>query len=524
MSGTLAIDLGSSTTVVAWQPDGGPPALLCLDPYGCGDPAVVPSLLWLASPDSPRPLIGRQVLEAGLAGDPGPRLCRDFKRRIGRVPADEEAGEAAEAAPAMLLSPEQAGARLLQALWEALPGEVQPRRLVLTAPVESYRGYRRWLQNLTAPLAVEEVALVDEPTAAAIGCGLPPGSRVLVVDLGGGTIDLSLVALEGGEGRAAPIAQLLRFAGRSLEDSRQALRCARVIGKAGLPLGGRDLDRWIADLLQPQHDGDAGLLEVAERLKCRLSREEEALELWCRPGGEPVPLRLDRPRFERLLEERELIGALDRLLEEVLAAARREGLAERDIAAVLPVGGSSRIPRIRRWLQERFGAIAVRDGRPVEAVVLGALALTPGVQVRDVLHQGVSLRCWDRRSARHHWHPLFVAGQSWPTTAPLELVLACQGDGQQAVELVLGEPLPEQRSEVIFRDGVPVLRPRPAGSAEVRPWSQPIEPLPLDPPGLQGEDRLRLRFSIEASGDLLLEAEDLRTGVALPPRRLGRVH
>ena len=45
---------------------------------------------------------------------------------------------------------------------------------------------------------------------AAIGAGLPPGSRVLVVDLGGGTIDLSLVALEGGEGKAAPLAQLLR--------------------------------------------------------------------------------------------------------------------------------------------------------------------------------------------------------------------------------------------------------------------------------------------------------------------------
>ncbi|MEB3263747.1 MAG: Hsp70 family protein [Synechococcus sp.] len=522
MSGTLAIDLGSSTTVVAWQPDGGPPALLALEPYACGEPSVVPSLLWLASAESPRPLIGRQVLEAGLAGDPSPRLCRDFKRLIGAETPDPDA-PVPEDAGAMLLSPEQAGARLLKALWGALPGEVRPRRLVLTAPVESYRGYRRWLQRLSDSLAVEEVALVDEPTAAAIGCGLPPGSRVLVVDLGGGTIDLSLVALEGGEGRAAPIAQLLRFGGRSLEDSRQALRCARVIGKAGLPLGGRDIDRWIAALLQPEVPADAGLLEVAERLKCRLSEEEEALELWCPPGEAAVPLRLERGRFEQLLEERGLLEVLDRLLEEVLAAARREGLAEKGIAAVLPVGGSSHIPRIRRWLQERCGAIPLRDERPVEAVVLGALALTPGVQVQDVLHQGVSLRCWDRRSGRHHWHPLFVAGQAWPTNAPLELVLACQREGQEAVELVLGEPLAEQRSEVVFREGVPVLRARPAGSAPVRPWSRQPDPLPLDPPGQQGEDRLRLRFSIDPRGQLLLEAEDLRTGQVMAPRRLGAV-
>ena len=52
MPGTLAIDLGSSTTVVAWQ-DGtaSPPRLLALAPYALDDPAVVPSLIWLAVPD-----------------------------------------------------------------------------------------------------------------------------------------------------------------------------------------------------------------------------------------------------------------------------------------------------------------------------------------------------------------------------------------------------------------------------------------------------------------------------------------
>ncbi len=131
------------------------------------------------------------------------------------------------------LTPEQAGSLLITRLWQALPAGVLPTRLVLTAPIEGYRGYRQWLQQLSSQIPVEEVALVDEPTAAAIGAGLPAGSRVLVVDLGGGTIDLSLVALQGGEGRAAPIAQLLRFGGRELDGGRQALRCAEVIGKAG---------------------------------------------------------------------------------------------------------------------------------------------------------------------------------------------------------------------------------------------------------------------------------------------------
>lgn len=521
MAGTLAIDLGSSTTVVAWH-DGasGPARLLALSPYSLGDPAVVPSLIWLAAPDGEAgALLGRQVLEADLADAEGPGLCRDFKRRIGagRDPATPGEGGAA------WLAPEAAGALLLQRLWQALPPDLEPRRLVLTAPIEGYRGYRLWLRQVCRDLPVPELALVDEPTAAAIGAGLPPGSRVLVVDVGGGTIDLSLVALEGGEGRAAPIAQLLRFAGRDLEGERQALRCARVIGKAGLALGGRDIDRWIAAELCPDLPPCGELLREAEAIKCLLSDQSEAVRLWTPPGGRRRELRLERRRLEALLEERGLIGQLDALLETLEAAARREGLDPARLDAVLPVGGASRIPRLRRWIRERCGAIPLRGERPVEAVALGALALTPSVQLRDVLRRGVSLRCWDQRLGAHRWHPLFVAGQPWPSAQPLELVLACSRDGQQELELVLGEPAAEERGEVVFRDGLPVLRRRPAGEARVEPWGVQPRPLPLQPPGQRGEDRLKLRFSVDGEGQLRLEGQDLLSGAPLPAQNLGPV-
>jgi molecular chaperone DnaK (HSP70) len=526
MAGTLAIDLGSSSTVVAWQHGSDPPRLLELPPYSTVSPAVVPSLLWLTGTERP-PLIGRQVLEAGLSERPGPQLCRDFKRRIGAdrpfaADGDPELEDNGLKEP----SPEQAGALLLQALWEALPAGIEPHRLVLTAPIDTYRGYRRWLQRVCRELPVAELALVDEPTAAAIGAGLPPGSQVLVVDLGGGTIDLSLVALEGGEGRAAPIAQLLRFAGRDLERSGQALRTARVIGKAGLSLGGRDLDRWIASALCPDLPAEGPLLAAAERLKCRLSEAEDALELCSLPGRSSRELRLSRKGFERLLLERGLLERLDELLEAVLAGARRAGVDPDRLDAVLPVGGGSRVPLIRRWLAERFPGVPLRGERPVEAVALGALALTPGVRLRDVLSRGVSLRTWDQRSGAHRWHPLFVAGQSWPTDQPLELVLACSEEDQRQIELMFGEPEPESRAEVLFEAGLPVLRSRPAGEARVRPWGGELLRLPLTPPGRQGKDRLRLRFSIDGDGQLQLEGEDLLAGVAeaaIGPLQLGPV-
>jgi molecular chaperone DnaK (HSP70) len=514
MQGTVAIDLGSTTTVVAHQAPTGGPKLLALPPYSLTSPVVVPSLLWLSQAGPGRPLIGRQVLEAGLAHQDDPQLQRDFKRRIAAAPASADAGG---------VSAERAGSLLLHHLWQALPAGLEPQRLVLTAPVEAYRGYRRWLLEVCSDLDVPELALVDEPTAAAIGAGLPAGSTVLVLDLGGGTIDLSLVQLEGGEGRAAPIAQLLRFAGRTLDDSRQQLRCARVIGKAGLSLGGRDIDRWIAALLCPGQAISGPLLDACERLKCQLSEQSEALVLWRGPQGPTRELRLSRSDLDALLHGHGLIEQLDTLLAEVLAAGRGAGIPLKRITAVLPVGGSSQLPPIRHWIRQRCGDVPIRDQRPVEAVALGALALTPGVQVKDVLARGVSLRCWEQRSGGHQWHPLFMAGQSWPTDQPLELVLACSHDGQRELELALGEPLDEQRREVVFEAGLPVLRSRGAGAARVQPWEQSPTALPLSPPGERGQDRLRLRFRIDADSQLLVETTDLLSGERRGPIGLGAV-
>ncbi|MEB3361860.1 MAG: Hsp70 family protein [Synechococcaceae cyanobacterium] len=517
MPGTLAIDLGSTTTVLAYQGEREAPRLLALPPYSLQDPCVVPTLLWRTS-DQAQPLIGRQVLEAGLADHQVPQLCRDFKRLIGAGSLDPSPNR---------LTPEQAGALLLCQLWRALPADLEPDRLVLTAPIEAYRGYRQWLRRVCEELPVADLALVDEPTAAAFGVGLAPGSRVLVVDLGGGTIDLSLVVLPGGEGRAAPIAQLLRFAGRDISASAQVPRTAEVIGKAGIRLGGRDIDHWIAAELCPDLPVEGEVLRQAERLKCALSDVEEAVQLLLLPEGGVRELRLDRPALETLLRRCGLIDQLDRLLEEVLAAARAAGLSLADLAAVLPVGGGSRLPVIRPWLARRCPGVPILDPRPVEAVALGALALTPGVAVRDVLARGVSLRCWDQRSGRHRWHPLFMAGQTWPCRAPLELVLACSRDGQRELELVLGEPSLDSRSEVVFEAGLPVLRRRDAGATAVTPWSSPPVTIPLSQPGRQGKDCLRLRFRIDRNGLLVLEGEELAdagSGPALAAMQLGPVH
>ena len=524
--GTLAIDLGSTTTVVAFQSAQRAEVNLLDLRSITRETGAVPSLIWAEDAESGPVLVGHEVLENGLHERDAPQLHRDFKRWIGLAPEPQTVERR--------LSPEQAGARLLTEIWRRMPPELSIERLVLTAPVEQGSNYRDWLLKACEPMQVGEIALVDEPTAAALGAGLEAGSRLLVVDLGGGTLDLSLVALEGGEGRAAPVAQLLRFRGQDLTNSRQALRQAKVLGKAGISLGGRDLDRWILDELRPdglpeEGEGLMALLNAAERLKCRLSdpnipNRESLSEAANGPELEtPSNLTMDRQQFTRLLQERGLFDALEGLLSKTLRDAELNGCPAEDLDAVVVVGGGAHLPQLRDWLTEKLAPTPLLTPPPMEAVACGALSLTPGVRMQDLLQRGISLRCWNRRSNSHHWHPLFLPGQPWPSSKPLELILSASGPDQQSLELVLGESRGETRHEVVMINGLPRVVEKNDGWDDVTRRPDTACELPLDPPGQPGEDCLKLRFHLNDQAELILEGEDLRTGESLESRPLGTV-
>ena len=524
--GTLAIDLGSSTTVVAFQRANQAQIELLELPAITREQGSVPSLIWAEHAGDGAVLVGRQVLEGGLNERDAPQLHRDFKRQIGQAAIAETTSHR--------LSPEQAGARLLLEIWKRMPPELTIERLVLTAPVDQGAAYCDWLVQACAPMDVGEVALVDEPTAAALGAGLAAGSKLLVVDLGGGTLDLSLVALEGGEGRAAPLAQLLRFRGKDLRDSRQTLRQATVLGKAGINLGGRDFDRWILDALQPEGlpdegDGLIALLNAAERLKCRLSNSDRSeretlIELASsRDLEHPVQLRMDRQTFSQLLSDRGLFTALEGLLEQTLKEAELKGCRREDLDAVVLVGGGAHLPQLKQWLEQALPSTPMLTPPPMAAVAKGALSLTPGVRLQDLLQKGISLRCWNRRSHAHHWHPLFMRGQPWPSSQPLELVLSASNPDQTSVELVLGEAQPHMRHEVVMVDGLPQVLETSESWTNVNRRDGITCELPLVPPGQPGEDCLKLRFHLNDKAELILEGDDLRTGAPLERQVLGTV-
>ncbi len=507
--GTLAIDLGSSTTVVAFQNEKEiSPKMINIKPL-CRAPGQIPSIVWHCEEQHPYILVGQEVLDSQVIPKDNQLISKDFKRWIGAPKTDE--------IYTSKITPEKAGELLIQKIWEQIPNQLHIKRLVLTAPVDTYRSYKNWLTKVCSDLNVSEIALVDEPTAAAMGAGLPPGSKLLVVDIGGSTIDMSIVYLEGGEGRAAPIAELVRFDGKDLgQTSKQVLRTAKVLGKSGLRLGGQDIDRWIVNHLFPDSKQSNTLLDCAEKLKCKLSQDDikdtkiitQEVNI---SNNEKFYLKLSKQSFEQLLIEKGFLESIETLFWQTIKSAKSNSCNIEDLNNVVLVGGGAQIPIVKSFLEKLCKPIPLMTPSPVEAVAVGALMLTPGVSIKDVLQKGVSLRCWNQKKKQHIWHPLFMPGQPWPTSKPLEIILGASVEDQKVIELVIGEDNNENSHEIIYVNGIPTIKDIPIQNRINTAKEGNSILINLSPPGMLGDDCIKLQFNINEDCDLEIEGTDLRT-------------
>ena len=522
--GTLAIDLGSSTTVVVFQNENSQfPELIDLPPIS-RSPGEIPSLIWQSSAKEEDYLIGQQIIDLNLIREEEEEeknnLSQDFKRWIGSPEID--------AIYDSKISPEKAGEILIHKIWEKVSERLNIKRLVLTAPVDTYREYRTWIVNVCNSLKVKEIALVDEPTAAAMGAGLAPGSTLLVLDFGGSTIDMSIVALEGGEGKASPIAQLVRFDGNNLEGkSTQVLRTAKVLGKAGIRIGGKDIDRWIVSHLLPDEQPTNFILSIAEELKCDLSKldlkETLVISKKIKSNQEEEKfLKLSRKGLEELLIDKGLLESIKMLFTQTINIAKRNSFQLQDLDSVVLVGGGSQIPLIKNYLSSICNSIPFLTPPPIEAIALGALNLTPGVQIKDILNKGVSLKCWNKKNEKHIWHPLFLAGQTWPTNKPLEIILAASINNQLSIDLIIGEPEEEGSHEIIYIDGLPTLKKRNSKDKITKLNNTTIS-ITLEPPGQIGQDCIKLSFNINQNCQLEVEGIDLRNNSVITRKNLGSI-
>ncbi|EGK87332.1 Hsp70 family protein [Microcoleus vaginatus PCC 9802] len=517
----IAIDFGTSNTVVArWNQVLQQPETLKLpglSAISAQNPPLIPSLLYVEDAAQSKALLGQQVRDRGLDLSGDSRFFRNFKRGIGTsvqgfVP--ELDGQ--------LITFEQVGEWYLSQIVNSIRQLPLPiDSLIFTVPVDSFEAYRHWLGKVSQSLQVEQVRMLDEPTAAALGYGLADRENLLVIDFGGGTLDLSLVRLDASSDKK-PLGFILKWGEKLLaESSAQKTKVARVLAKAGQNLGGSDIDNWLVDyFVQTKGLAKSPITtRLAERLKIQLSLVNQAVEVYFDDENfESYELELDRTRFESILAEHKFFDKLDECMNQVLQQARRQGLEIGDIDAVLLVGGTVQIPAVGRWVQQYFDQAKIRCDKPFEAIAQGALQLSQGIEIKDFLYHSYGIRYWNRRENCHSWHSLIKSGQSYPMSEPVELVLGASLENQPSIELIIGELGAETGGTEIYFDGDRLITRQLAGQTSVQPLNDKDGArsiAQLTPPGYPGSDRIKIFFRVDEQRFLRITVEDLLTNQTL---------
>ncbi len=376
----VGIDLGTTNSVVAISNDEKPEVLRDTS----GGNAIVPSVVYYGADADP--VVGEAARDQ--INDNANRVVSSVKRLMGRGIADVKsiastlpyhvavpAEDTAKSGEPMMvrlnvgdrvLTPVEVSADILRALRaraeESLGKPVE--KAVITVPAYFDDGARTATKDAARLAGIEVLRLVNEPTAAALAYGLDNGAEGLyaVYDLGGGTFDISLLKMQKG-----------------------VFQVKATGGDAAL--GGDDFDHAIAEHLLAERksggttdDLDASdakrLLKTARKVKEALT-DADSTEITVSLGGSDTTHTVTRAEFDAMIVK--LVSRTIAITEQVLDDA--DILAD-DVKGVVLVGGSTRVPAVRKAVADLFEQDPLSDIDPDEVVALGAAlqaeALTGG--------------------------------------------------------------------------------------------------------------------------------------------------
>lgn len=456
MSLLLGIDLGTTNSLVGVMDSGFP--ILLADAEGS---RLTPSAVHFAADGTVT--VGAAALRR-RALEPE-RTVTSVKRLIGRRPGEGDWQPPYDLA-ALGTSPVQVSAEILRHLRGLAERAMEQAitRAVITVPAYFNDAQRAATKKAGELAGLQVERILSEPTAAALAYGLDKlgeHRKVAVYDLGGGTFDISVLELRDG------VFQVLSTAGDT-------------------QLGGDDLDRALAGHLAPAGADPARFLEAAEAAKKRLSEAESTrVELPFYDGTHSFAAEVTRAELEKLARP-----LLDRTRSHCLRALADAGLQAGDLDEVILVGGSTRMPLVRRTVAEIFGREPNLSQHPDEAVALGAV-IQAGIldgSLRNVLLLDVT--------------PLSLGietfGGLMNVIIPRNTTIPCKA-GEMFTNAVANQ------SEMLVR----VLQGERELARDNWELGRLVVPFPAGP---KGSARVGVQFRIDADGILEVLARDTASG------------
>jgi len=379
-------------------------------------------------------------------------------------------------------TPQQISAFILQKIKrdaEAFLGE-PVNKAVITVPAYFNDNQRTATKDAGRIAGLEVVRLVNEPTAAAMAYGLDKEGehKILVFDLGGGTLDVTIMEL--GDGTFT------------------------VLSTAGdTQLGGTDMDnaiiRWIVSEFEKKEginldEDDVAIQrirEAAEKAKIELSTVlETEINLpyitATDKGPKHLLMKLTRAKLEQLVEP-----IIQRCIAPIEQALKDAKLTKDDIDKIILVGGPTRMPIVQKFLEEKIGKKVERGIDPMECVAIGAAiqgAILAG-DVKDIVLLDVTPLTLGIETLGGVMTPLIERNTTIPTKKSQIFTTASDFQTAVTIHVLQGE-------RPMAKDNISLGQFNLVGI----------------PPAPRGVPQIEVTFDIDASGILNVSAKDLATG------------
>jgi molecular chaperone DnaK (HSP70) len=503
---TIALDFGTCNTVIArWnegRDDVEVPSIRELTktfPYLIPGKnttlhaKVIPSLIHYGEGDSA--VVGYGVERDGLVDHPATFRWTKMDLLKGNTRNRRANGR--------LVNPRQAASELLDNILLFAQGALggPDEEVVATVPVEADDFYVDWLRDTVGRQFRRGATILDEATACILGYRerVKDDEVYVIVDFGGGTLDVSLV--------------------RTDLDAEGLQKC-RLLGRAGEEIGGMLVDKWLLERLvqearlpdQDVRDVGTILLPRIEEAKIALSNHEPEFEITQLNdlSGTLISHTFAAGDLREILESKDVYALVTQTIDRALEAANTKyGTQKSAVQGVFLVGGSSLLLGLPKLIVSYFPRCKVYCSHPFEAIARGACRYL-GQDFNPTLVHDYCLRVWNPDQGAYADDAVVEKGTQYPTEKPVSaryLKSACHEAQTLDIEIL-------ERSYMTRPDGWDpwAVQASQDEDRNLRVLARLSEFVVADPPCAQGERRFMAAFGVDEHKRLTISLKDLQQG------------